>query len=803
MRTVLADLASAARGLARSPWTATLAAATLAVGLGASAALLAVAGPLVLDPTPHPEADRIVVLGEQDEGGGLSRVGWLTVRDLARENTTLASVGAASNWITSISGDGDPERLEGQSVSVGYLETLGVEPALGRLFRAEEDRRGANASVLLGHGLWVRRFGADPAVVGRSVLLNESPYSVVGVLPPGFESSLAPSAQIFRPLGYEDDDPWACRDCRHLEAIGRLADGVSVDEAADDLARIGAALKRDHPTLYPEGRIGLERLPDRITAPVAPVFRALVLGVGLVLLLTCVNVANLLLARALRRDAELSVRAALGAGRQRLVGLFLAEGLWVGLLGGMLGLLVASWGLAGLRALAPRALPRLAEVGLEPHALGFALGLALLAGLAAAAAPAWYATRSDGGPGSGTRTAGSRRAHRGRNVLVAAEVALAVALLSSTGLLVRSLDRLLAEDPGFRPERVLTFDLQTVGPRYTEDEARWTFHRQVLDALAAVPGVERVALTSQLPFGSNRDAWGVHRADRPGDNPALAPSALRYSVAGDYLGTLGLALEQGRPLVPADDRNGDPVVLINQTLARRVFPGEDPLGKRIVLGGVDNAPRTIVGVVKDVSHAALDEPHELQVYTPAEQWLFADAFVTAAVRTTVDPQAVLPALRAAVWSVDVRVPIANVAALPDLIAATTARRQFALRLFGVFAALALVLAASGLYGVLSAMVAERTREIGIRGALGASRVGILRLVLGQSVRFALVGLASGLVLSLLGARLLGSLLYGVAPWDPLTVAGVSAVLLGVAVLAAGLPALRAARIDPADALRSV
>lgn len=802
MHSLLSDVHTAFRGLRRAPTSTLVAACTLALGIGAATAIYSVAEPVLLEPSPYPDAQQIVTVWDRERDGAESRVGYQTMMDVKRQSQTLASVGVASLWTTSVSGDGTPERLVGQRVSTGFLETLGVAPMLGRLFRPDEDRREMNRVVILSHGLWQRRFGGDSSVVGQDVLLDEMPFEVVGVLPATFEDVFAPGSEIYRPLGYDESLPYACRDCRHLLAIARVRDDASLDQARADLERVGAGLFTTYADKYAAPGFIVTPLNTWLTRSIRPVFGAITLGVGLILLLTCVNVTNVLLARAIQREGELAVMVALGAGRVRMLRLFVAEGVLVAVAGGVLGVLLAYWSLRGLQLAAPAALPRVASIGIDPAAMLFSLGLTTACGLAAALAPALFAARGDAQ--QALREAGrglSARRHRVRGALVAAEVAMAVALLASTGLLVRSLHRLLREDMGFRAENLLTLDLTISGPRYPENEPVWLFQERAVEAVRALPGVVDAALTSLLPLGGNFDSWGVHRVDRPDANPGQAPSALRYGTSGDFVRTMGIRLVRGRSLTPADDRNPTPVVLINETFARRVFPGEDPLGKAVRLGGNDGPGRTIVGVVADVRHRRLDEPAEMQVYGPERQWSFADQFATMVVRTDGDPMALASKVKAAVWSVDRMVPISRVAPMPRIIATTTAVRRFAMLLFGVFAAVALLLAASGLYGVLSATVSERTREIGIRGALGASRGRILGLVVLQSVRFAVVGLACGVLLAVWGSRFLANLLYGVSAFDPLTLVAVSATLMIVAAAASALPVIRATRVDPSIALR--
>jgi putative ABC transport system permease protein len=689
-------------------------------------------------------------------------------------------------------------------VSADFFRVLGVQPALGRDFLPEEDSPTARAVVLLGHSLWQRRFGGDPSIVGRTVTLSGDSYEVVGVLPADFESLLAPEAQVWRPLGYDVSQSWACRTCRHLRAVARLAPGLSVAEADEELDALSARYVALHPTEYEAAGMRLEPLREQVVKQARPAL-GLVLGAAvLVLLIACANVANLSFARAVRRAPEFAVRNALGAGRWRSARQLLIESVVLGIGGGAAGLLAGLWCVRTLVGLAPPELPRLSAVGVDGGVLLFTGLVAVGGGLAFGVLPAAVAGRTDltRRMGAGQRVAGSRRRRALRSGLVVSEVALALALTAGAGLLVRSLDHLFAVDSGFDPAGLLTMEVQAVGPAYDEDGAVLAMQARLLDAVGSVPGVASAGLVSQLPLGGNFDRWGVRIEDKPLSNPAQAPGADRYSVTPDYIPTMRIPVLRGRAFTPADRTGTVPVVLINQTFVDRDWPGEDPIGKRVQLGAPDSPWRTIVGVVGDVRHSGLDTPPAPQIYLPIAQSPWADALVALVVRSDGAAASLGGLVSRAVWSVDGSLAISRVLPAPELIRASAARRRFALQLFAAFAAVALLLAGTGIFGVLSGAVSERTREIGVRTALGATRRDVLGLVIGQGMRIAGLGLVLGIALALGAARLLRGLLFGVQPGDPATLLAVSVILGVVALVACAVPAVRAAHTDPVRALRT-
>lgn len=802
MSSFVADLRHGARVFRRSPVFTALVCLTLALAIGATAAVYGVVAPVLLRPLPYARPDRLVLVAERDAHNERDNVGYATFDDLRSKTRTLASLAAFGGWSATLESPHDPEELVGQRVSWNYFDVLGVKLAYGTGFTADEDRVDRSRVVVLSHGLWQRRFGGDTAVVGRMIRLDDQSYLVAGVAPAGFDNVTFPEAQIWRVLGYSPALPYACRTCRHLNVLARLRDGVPLARAAAELNAITAQLAAAYPTDYSGRGVFVEPLQRVITASVRPALLAIASAALLVLLIAAANIVNLQLVRALRRDGEFAIRIALGAGRTRLARQLFAEALLLATVGGLGGLAVARITLPVLVTRLPNDLPRLGAIRLDYRVLGLvallALGLAIVIGVAPVAT---RRTREVFGPAlRGAGRVGDSVNHRLRHLLVAAEVALALVLLAGTGMLARSLVRLLAVDVGFDPTHLLALRVQSTGSTYGNDSLVYAYHARVLAAVRRVPGVIGTGAANQLPLSGDLDTYGIQDADRPLANPSLAPYADRYTATPDFMRTMGIRLLEGRAFERADfgDSVGR-VVIISKSLATRLWPGADPIGRQLSAG--NSKRRTVVGVADDVRHQGLDAAAGLQFYVPEREWGSADDHVALVVRTTGDPARLAPAVRDAVASVDPSQPITGVKTMDAVVTASTARRQLALTLFAVFAVLALVLAAAGIYGVLAAAVAERTRELGLRSALGAAPRDLLALVMRTGLTMAAAGVVVGIAGAVVLTRFIHSLLFGIGELDPVSLAGAAVALLAIACAAAIVPAWRAIRADPMVTLR--
>ncbi len=805
MLNTLADLRFAFRMLARRPGFTALALITLALGIGATTAIFSAVYPIIMEALPYPNPDRIVMVYERErKDGSASRVGYATFKDIERDSKSFASMAVLSEASATISGGEQPERFTSNRVSPGYFDVLGVHAAYGRTLRAEDDVPNTPRVVVLSNALWKNRYGGDTAVVGRTVTLNDLPYIVLGVMPADFEDVLRPDAQLWMPLRYDVSLPYACRDCRHLRMVGRLKPGVSVRNATSEMDGIFQRILRDFPDKYSSTGLMLPALQSDLTQGVRPVLYTLLGAVLLVLLIACANVTNLLLARATQRQGELAVRAALGAGRGRVVRQLLTESLVLAGLGGAAGILVAVAGVKALVALSPPGLPRVASIHVNAPVLLFALAIVTAVGVVFGLVPAIHATRADlhHGVKQGTRrTAGSSRVTRAS--LVISEVAIAIVLLVGSGLLLRSTARVFAVSPGFDPNGLLTMQVLTSGARFADAQVTRTFYSRALDAVRRVPGVESAAMTNQLPMSGDYDGQGAHIQAHPAANPADDPGPFRYAVSPGYLETMKIPVRRGRTITEQDREGAPGVVLVNESFAKKYWPGENALGQRLSLQDPVQGPwLEVVGIVADVKQLSLSSAKIDGAYVPEAQWGYPDSPMSLVVRAKGDPAALTAAVRQAVWSVDKDQPIVRIALETQLVAQSEAQRRFALTLFEAFAFVALVLAAAGIYGVLAGTVAERMREIGVRAALGASRADIIAMVVRQGLGLTAFGAVIGIAGALGMSHLIASLLFDVSPLDPATYIGVTAVLSVVALGACAVPAIRAARIDPMETLRA-
>jgi putative ABC transport system permease protein len=804
MQTLWQDLRYGARMLLKKPGFTLIAVITLALGIGANTAIFSVVNAVILRPLPFYEPERLAMLwGTSTRASEQQPASFDDFYDFQRQAHTFSGLAAASpQWSFVLAGGGEPEQLFGQYISSHLCALLGAQPMLGRAFLPEEDRAGGARVALLSHQLWQRYYAADPNIVGKTINLDGRSTTVVGVMPPGFQ--FLEAAELWLPLA---QNPFLTRGraVRLLNVIGRLKPGVTLQQASAEMTTTTRNLATQYPDTNAGNGMRLVPVHEQVTGKVRLALLLMFGAVGLVLLIACANVANLLLVRAAARRREIAVRAALGAGRARLLRQLLTESVLLSLLGGALGMLLAVWGIDALMTLNPLKLPRYNPIGVDSTVLGFTLLAALLTGVLFGLAPAWQVSKLDlqSALKDGGRTAAEAGARRVSDWLIVAEMALALVLLIGAGLLIRSFVQLLQVNPGFNTERVLTMQVLLPQTAYAQPQQRGNFYQQLETRLKALPGVSAVGAATRVPLlnALNNVTSTIDIEGRPLP-PGQRPEIDFRRASKDYFQTLGIPLLKGRTLTETDVANSTGAVVINEALAKRFWPGEDALGKRLRTGpSNDQAPwQTVVGVVGNVRHLAMElEPRPEIYYHLSSNPPFGPVYV---IRTTSDPQSVIAAVRAQVRELDRNLPIANINTMEQLVAQSVAQRRFAMLLFGIFAALALVLAGVGIYGIVSYSVTQRTQELGVRMALGAQSGDVLRLVLGQGMKLALLGVSIGLALALGLTRLLQTLLFGVRATDPLTFALIALLLLLVALLACYLPARRATLVDPLVALRS-
>jgi putative ABC transport system permease protein len=800
------DIRYAFRRLLKSPGFTIIAVMTLALGIGANSAIFSVINGVLLRPLPYPEPERLVGLFHLFEGDRdtMSGPNFFDVKTLSQ---TLSDAAAVSRSRLILTGRGEPVRLDGAEVSGSLFSVLGVQALLGRTLRPGDNQPGANrAVVVLGYGLWQQRFGSDPNMIGRKITLDGVATEVVGVMPEGF--AYPAGRVLWTPLEYNENFISKQRSAWYLTAIGRMKPGVSLDQVSSEVTLIGKQVAAK----YPDSNEGLDfAAAPLLEAMVGDVRKAMLIllgAVGLVLLIACVNVANLLLARAAARESEMAFRTALGAGRGRLVRQLLTESVLLSLCGAGLGLLLAVWGVDMLIGLQPQGVPRLDNVRIDATVAAFTLVLASGTGVLFGLVPALQITR--GSIAGGLKEAGrsaltSRSGSRVRSALVVSEIALAVMLLAGAGLLIRSFTRLASVDPGFRVEPALTFELTLPDARYEKEPQQVAYFDQLMPKLRGIPGVQSAAAVVSLPLSGSSIVLNFEIAGRPPLPPSQQPAMQVRVATPDYFQTVGIPLKRGRAFTGQDREGTPPVVLITESAAKQYFPNEEPLGKRITLGwgrgpGTPRAGGEVVGIIGDVKDAGLHEADPPQIYLPYRQWPLPSMAVV--LRTSVRPERVADAARRAVYSVDANIPVGNVRTLQQVVERSISQPRFYMTLLTIFASLALVLAAIGTFGVLSYAVAQRSREIGIRMALGAQE----RTVIGLIVRHAMILAAGGVTLGVTAAwflsKLLATFLFATDPRDLTTFAAVSLTLGLVALIASYLPARRATRIDPVVALRT-
>lgn len=796
METLIQDLRFGLRMLWKSPGFTAVAVLTLALGIGANTAVFSVVYGVLLRPLPYPGADRIVTMRSNQ-----SRVDMEDVRERTR---TFEQGGAFTLQPKDFTGGVEPVRIQVALVDGGLFSILGVPPQLGRTIDPNDDQLGGPLYVVLSHAFWQQHLGSDPNVIGRVIPISGQSYTVIGVMPADFTLPNNPvDGFMSLRVGYPEGAKY--RGVHFMRSYWRLKPGVSLQQAQAEMAAIDKQLAKLYPDEDQQRNTRLIPMKEWIVGETRTPLMVLFGAVAFVLLVACANFANLLLTRAVARRAEMVVRAALGATRGRVIAQALTESVLVALLGGVAGLALAKFGVDFLLALKPANLPRLSAITLDWHVFLFALAASLATGLVFGLAPAWTSLRTDPAEtlkeaGRGTSAGGST--HRIRSLLIVSEVALALLLLTGAGLLIRAFWLLRSVDPGFDPEHVLTMELQLPAARYPEIPKQTEFRRQVLQGLSALPGVQ-AAMVSEVPMSGNLVTHNFVVEGQPPMPEGTEPETDSRSVMGDYFQLMGIPLRAGRYFTLQDGEGMPLVGIINETMVRRFFPRQDPVGSRIRWAHYKEIHWiTIVGVVGDVKHFGLDQAEDPAVYTPyaqsTEPW---KRWMTLVVRTHQDPGALVKEAKQVIWAIDSQIPLGSVQTMDEIMEASSAERRFNMVLLALFAGLALALAAVGIYGLTAYSVTQRTHEIGIRMALGADRGQVMKLILGQGMMLALLGVGAGLIAASGLTRLMRSMLFGVQPTDLVTFAAVSGLLVSVALLATLIPARRATKVDPMVALR--
>jgi putative ABC transport system permease protein len=803
MQTLLQDLRYAARGFTRRPSFTLAVVLTLAVGIGANSAIFSIVNGVLLRPLPYAEQDRLASVFGRYVNFGRTSFSYPDFNDLREQATVFERVAAFGSAGMTLTGVDEPERLQAGLVVGDLFGVLGVRPMVGRAIRGEDERYGSHRVVVLGHGLWARRFASDPGIVGRVISLNGNPYVVVGVAPPGMR--VPGSADFWMPFVPNPADRAPSRRNEFLGVVGRLKLGVSIERARVDVAAVAKRLAQSYPETNANFLTEVTLLRDEVVGEIRPALIVFMAAVGLVLLVACGNVANLMLARAAARTREIAVRLSLGAGRRRLLRQLLTESLLLAVAGGALGLALAAWGVSALKALRPGNIPRIEEIALDWRVVAFTLGVSVVTGIVFGLAPALQAGRGDvrGALQSGGRGASGGALDRMRGALVAAQVAFAFVLLVGAGLLIQSFARLQDVNPGFRPDNLLTFRVALPPAKYPSDTARRLLFTELERRLAALPGAQSVGGVSSLPIGGSYPYNSVSVEGVSAPIAGVMQDAVRLAVTPDYLRTLGIRLRGGRTFTAQDGPTAARVAIVNVEMVRRFWRGKDAIGSRITTDDPRDTAAvwwTVVGVIEDTRLESLDRQPYAQMLFPAAQW--DPSALDFAIRAAVPPTSLVPPVRREVGALDRDLAVFNVKTMEARLSEVVAQPKVNLIVLATFAGLALIIAAIGTYGVMAYAIAQRTRELGIRVALGASGDRVVRLVVRQGMVPALAGIGIGLVGAALGARFLGSLLYGVSTYDSTTFATAVLALGGVALVACYLPARRAAHADPMIALRS-
>jgi putative ABC transport system permease protein len=810
METLISDIKYGLRLILKNPVFSLVVVIALALGIGANTAIFSVLNAVLLKPLPYADSEHLVMMWQRFTGIGVPKdQNWTSApefSDVRRLQSSFSDIAAIQGTSFSILVGDTPERILGQFVSPSFFKLLGVEAFLGRTFSPEEEQQGKEAVVVISHGLWQRRFASDPTLIERTLNMNGRPYQVIGIAPPGFRDPVQPDAEMWAALSFTDQQ-LTQRGSHGLLVIARIKPGLTLDQTRSDMARVSERIIEGAPE-YPYAKFGyrvlINPLLEEHVGDIRPALMMLMGSVVLVLLIACTNVANLLLVRASAREREVGIRTALGAGRGRLIRQMLTESVVLAMVGAAVGVALARVGVSLLAAMAAQTFPRLADTRIDLMALAFTIVVALATGILFGLFPAFQIARATTHDvlkeGSLASTAGRGRL-RLRRVLVAAEVALSLLLLVGAGLLIKSFMRLQAVDAGFDPSGVLTMRVVVPGARYSQPDQVRNFYQEVLRRVSALPGVTKVGANNGIPL-SGSGGSGTTTIDNPAfPDDRGTPEADQRIVTPGYFEAMGMTMISGRPFDERDSSTGQPVAIIDETMARTFWPNEDPIGKRLKRGGRQSPQPwlTIVGVVRHVRYRTLEEPSRVQLYMPHAQ--VPTTGMSLAIKTSLETRTIANSVQREVTAVDREQPVWAIRTMNELMATSVMRRQLIMSLLTLFAGIALALAAVGIYGVISYWVTQRSHEIGIRVAIGASRLDVLKMVLGQSMSVVLIGVAIGLAGAAVLTRVMGTLLYNVSTTDAATFAGYSAALILVGLLASYLPARRATRIDPVTMLR--
>ena len=801
MQTIIRDVTYAIRSTLRARGFAAVAILTIALGIGANTAIFTVVNALLIRPLPYAHPDRLVMVWQDLRARGGPADEWATpgnYADWRRETNLFREIAVINGWRPTLTGGAEPEPIPGEQVSHEYFSVLGVAPILGRTFTQSDDVPNAPRVAVIGYGLWKRRFGGSESTVGQRVILGGEPHEIIGVLPSGFRPIVSGAAEIWRPLRINTASP--SRGAVVLRAIARLPDGVTIEGAQSSATALARRLEALYPQFNEKTGFYLTPLQDRVVGEIRPGLMAVFGAVVVVLLIACANIANLLLARGSSRERELAVRMALGATRRRVIRQLLTESVLLASIGGVAGVLLGVWAVDALVSLAPSSVPRLNEVGLDPAVFAFATVLTIATGLLFGLMPAVQASQRDVAHAlNDAARGGSRVAGRAlRSALIVAEIALALVLLTGGALLMQTFVRLLSADLGFNPENVLVGFVNPPRTSYKTPADYRAFYDQVLEKASALPGVQKAALASVLPLSGDSDtSFEIEGRPAPASQ-SETPVTWYREVSAGYFDAMGMTIRRGRAFA---ERESAPSIIVNETFVRTFFPREDPLGRRARFGNKPDDPWfTIIGVVADAKARGARESAKVETFVP--YWQLTEPGMFVILKSATTGRLAAP-LRAAVSTIDRNIPVSGITTLSEMVGDSVSQPRFFATLAVAFAALALLLASIGLYGVMAYGVSQRTTEIGVRMALGATPIDVFRLIVGDGMRLAAIGIVLGTIGSVIAARWLTTLLFGVLPGDPLTLVLTAAGLLLVSAAASFVPARRATRVDPMAAIRSL